>query len=133
MNILEFGVGSQAVLLSTQVAFQQLQPTITCVSPWMKYVVMASLVTRGQLNFFDIFKGIGAKSKTPRCQKGIYMKSRGCYVPKNPEIARAVERSKKMSRRIIRMATKELNTKGRALELRRLREEVRSIRQRYYP
>lgn len=133
MNILEFGGGSQAVLLATQVAFEELQPTIACVSPWMKYVVMASLVTRGQLNFFDIFKGIAARSNPPRCQRGVYMRSRGCYVPRNPEIRRAVERSKKLSKRIISNASRELNPRARVSELRKIRSEVRVIRQRFYP
>lgn len=133
MNILEFGGGSQAVLLATQVAFQQLHPTIGCVSPWMKYVVMASLVTRGKLNFFDIFKGIAAKSNTPKCKEGVYMKSRGCYVPRNPEIRRAVERSKRLSKRIISNASGELNLRKRVAELIQLRNQVRVIIRRFYP
>lgn len=76
-SILEFGEGSEAVLMATNVAFEQLQPVIECVHPWMKYITMAALLTRGQLNFFDIFKGIAAKSNIPNCKKGVYIKKLG--------------------------------------------------------
>lgn len=128
-SILEFGAGSQAVLGATQIAFQQLQPVIECVHPWMEYITMATLLTRGQLNFFDIFNGIAAKSNIPVCKKGVYMKKLGrCHVPKHKQLRIAVEKSKKLSKKIQREVKAQLNFSGKVANLKALRIYVLSLR-----
>lgn len=130
-SLLEFGGGSQAVLMATNLAFQQLQPVIACVSPWMNYIVMAALITRGQLNFFDIFKWINplaAKSDLHSCKKGIYMKNTGCYIPKHKQLRVAVERSKKLHNQIMRQVKAQLNFPGKVANLKSLRIHVLSLR-----
>lgn len=127
-SLIDLKAGGMIVMVALDQAFQIIQPVLKCIAPYMKYMVMATLITGGRLNIASFLsaRSLNAMKRSSTCKRGVKVKGR-CVIPKDRKVLRAQVEARNISRKVIESLKVGLNGENAERRLNQLLVDVRAL------
>lgn len=127
-SLIDLRAGGMIVMVALDQAFQIIQPVLKCIAPYMKYMVMATLITGGKLNIASFLsaRSLNAMKRASTCKRGVKVKNR-CVIPKDRKVLRAQVEARNVSRKVIEALKVGLNGDAAERRLNQLLVDVRAL------